>query len=382
MAPAEWLLPDWLGSPWALGLLGLVVGSFLNVVIHRLPRMLERQWWAEAGGLVGDGDSHRRVFGRELPPTLAAEAKRLDEELQSLAPLGLAMPASRCPSCGHRLRWIENIPVLSWVFLRARCAACRQPIPLRYPMVELLTAVLFAAVGWRFGGTVASLLWCAAAATLVAAALIDWDTTFLPDSLTLPLMWAGLLAAAAGWLPPLHHGHVAQPQSALAHGVERHRGGLDLRGLLVGQRRIGVHHSFGRHRDTRGETTMRWRQRVTSEGRHERHETPIGLTGATRRALAARRCDGHDHAVAFAEVLHVATHRRHRAGPFVPADRRVVGLARLVRVDVGSADSAERDVDHDALVGRDRIGELDHLDSVPTGDQCCEHVSPSIGISQ
>ena len=203
MAPTEWLLPEWLGSPWALGLLGLVVGSFLNVVIHRLPRMLERQWWAEAGGLVGDGDSHRRVFGRELPPTLAAEAKRLDEELQSLAPLGLAKPASRCPSCGHRLRWIENIPVLSWVFLRARCAACRQPIPLRYPMVELLTAVLFAAVGWRFGGTMASLLWCAAAATLVAAALIDWDTTFLPDSLTLPLMWAGLVAAAAGWLPGL-----------------------------------------------------------------------------------------------------------------------------------------------------------------------------------
>lgn len=202
MGPAE-LLPEWLRSPWALGLLGLVVGSFLNVVIHRLPRMLERQWWEEAGGLMGDGDSHRRVFGREIPPSFVADAKLVESQLQSLAPLGLSMPASRCPSCGHRLRWYENIPVLSWAVLRARCSACGQPISMRYPMVELLTAALFAAAGWRFGGTFASLLWCGAGATLLAAALIDWDTTFLPDSLTLPLMWVGLLAAAAGWLPGL-----------------------------------------------------------------------------------------------------------------------------------------------------------------------------------
>ena len=193
----------WLGSPWMLALLGLVVGSFLNVVIHRMPRMLERQWWGEVAGQLGDGESHRRVFGQDIPPSFAEHARAVEQRLEALPVLGLARPASRCPACGHRIRWFENIPVLSWLVLRARCSACRAPISARYPAVELLTAALFALVGWRFGASVATLLWCSAVAVLLVLAMIDWDTTVLPDSLTLPLMWAGLLAAFAGWLPPL-----------------------------------------------------------------------------------------------------------------------------------------------------------------------------------
>jgi leader peptidase (prepilin peptidase)/N-methyltransferase len=97
------------------------------------------------------------------------------------------------------IRWYENVPVVSWLVLRGRCSACKTPIARRYPVVELLTGVLFAAVGWRFGVTPAALLWCGVVAALLALSMIDWDTTVLPDALTLPLMWAGLLAAALGW---------------------------------------------------------------------------------------------------------------------------------------------------------------------------------------
>jgi leader peptidase (prepilin peptidase)/N-methyltransferase len=188
-------------SPWALAVLGLMVGSFLNVVVHRLPLVLERQWWSDVAAQVGDGESFRRVFGAAAPAGLATAAQALDKAMQALPALSLARPASRCPSCGHRIRWFENIPVVSWLVLRGRCSACGTRISVRYPLVELATAALFAVVGWRLGAQPVALLWCAAAAVLLAAALIDWDTTLLPDVLTLPLLWAGLLAAAVGWAP-------------------------------------------------------------------------------------------------------------------------------------------------------------------------------------
>ncbi|MCU0970070.1 MAG: prepilin peptidase [Rubrivivax sp.] len=190
-------------SPWALALLGLAIGSFLNVVVHRLPLMLERQWWADVAAQLADRESFRRVFHAEAPGGLDHAAGALDKTLRGLKPLGLARPGSRCPACGHRIRWFENIPVLSWLALRGRCSACGTRIPARYPAVELLTALLFAAIAWRFGGEPAALLWCAAGAVLIALALIDWDTTVLPDVLTLPLLWAGVVAAALGWLPGL-----------------------------------------------------------------------------------------------------------------------------------------------------------------------------------
>ena len=196
--PLEGLL-----SPWLLALLGLAVGSFLNVVVHRLPQMLERQWWSDVAAQLADAESHRRLFGGEAPAVLARTAGTLEKSLEALAPLSLARPASRCPSCGHVIRWYENIPVLSWLALRGRCSACGTRIALRYPAVEVATAALFAACALRIGPQPAALLWCGVIAALLALALIDWDTTVLPDALTLPLLWAGLLAAALGWLPGL-----------------------------------------------------------------------------------------------------------------------------------------------------------------------------------
>jgi len=176
------VLTDIVLTPWGLAVLGLCVGSFLNVVIHRMPLMLERQWQTDARAML------------ELPEASVDKAPE---------PLTLSKPASRCPKCGHQIRWYENIPLVSWLVLRGKCSACGTPISVRYPLVELATAALFAACSWRFGAQPTTLLWCGFVAVLVAAALIDWDTTLLPDDLTLPLMWAGLVAAALGWNLPL-----------------------------------------------------------------------------------------------------------------------------------------------------------------------------------
>ena len=163
-------------SPWVLALLGLCIGSFLNVVIHRLPLMMERDWKLESAELLGG-----KV---EEPP-----------------PITLSTPRSRCPSCGHTIAWHENIPVLSYLRLGGKCAECKTPISKRYPAIEILTALLFAACGVRFGAQPATLLWCGLVAALIALAFIDLDTQFLPDSLTLPLIWAGIASAALGWIP-------------------------------------------------------------------------------------------------------------------------------------------------------------------------------------
>ena len=157
------------------GLLGLLIGSFLNVVIHRLPRMLERQWAVECAELSGS--------------TVSIEP-----------PLNLVVPRSRCPHCGHTIRWYENIPVLSYLALRGRCTQCHTRISLRYPLVEAFTAALFALCAWRWGITWTTLAWSVFCAVLVALTCIDWDTTLLPDDLTLPLLWLGLIAASLHWI--------------------------------------------------------------------------------------------------------------------------------------------------------------------------------------
>ena len=161
-----------------LGVLGLLVGSFLNVVIHRLPKMMELRWAAECA---------------ELQPSSAdrvQQAQSADPE-----PFNLLVPRSRCPHCGHTIRWFENIPVLSYLALRGKCRSCAAPISLRYPMVELVGAALFAWCGWNWGLTAEALAWCGFSAAVLALACIDWDTTLLPDDITLPLLWAGLCAA-------------------------------------------------------------------------------------------------------------------------------------------------------------------------------------------
>jgi leader peptidase (prepilin peptidase) / N-methyltransferase len=163
-------------SPFVLAVFGLCIGSFLNVVIHRLPLMMDRGWRMDSAELLG---------------------VKIDEP----ALITLSSPRSRCPSCGHQITWYENIPLLSYLKLGGKCSACKAPISMRYPAVEVATALLFAACGWHFGAQPQVLLWCGLVATLIALALIDVDTQYLPDDLTLPLLWAGIVSAALGWLP-------------------------------------------------------------------------------------------------------------------------------------------------------------------------------------
>jgi leader peptidase (prepilin peptidase) / N-methyltransferase len=159
----------------------LAVGSFLNVVIHRLPRMLEAEWRHDCAEALG-----------------ATAEPASDEEIT------LARPRSRCPHCGHTITATENIPILSFLLLRGRCSACGRPIGVRYPLVEALTAALSVLVVWRFG-----LSWEAAAALvltwgLIALLFIDYDTQLLPDAITLPVLWFGLLCSLAGWFTDSH----------------------------------------------------------------------------------------------------------------------------------------------------------------------------------
>ncbi len=190
-----------LASVPVLALLGLCIGSFLNVVVYRLPVIMERGHWTEAALQLTDVSAWQRAFGvvKPLRSELAPAYAALETEIESLPPLSIASPRSRCPACGHSIRWFENIPVVGWLMLRGRCAGCGTRIAWRYPAVELGTALTFALIGWRLGAQWSTLLWCGVAAVLIALALIDWDTTYLPDTLTLPLLWGGLIAAALGW---------------------------------------------------------------------------------------------------------------------------------------------------------------------------------------
>jgi leader peptidase (prepilin peptidase)/N-methyltransferase len=167
----EALLADPAAATAAAFVLGLLVGSFLNVVILRLPRRLEWQWRQ---------DSREQL---ELP------------ESYEPAPPGIAVESSHCPHCGHKLRWFENIPLLSFALLRGKCRACGARISWQYPFVELLTGLLFAACAWRFGAGITGALAMFFSASLVALSGIDLRTTLLPDVLTQPLLWVGLLAS-------------------------------------------------------------------------------------------------------------------------------------------------------------------------------------------
>ena len=177
------MLPEVYVHAAAGGVFGLLIGSFLNVVVHRLPRIMEQQWTAEC--------SH---WAEELATKGAQITLPVAEP-----PISLSRPASRCPHCGHVIRWYENIPVLSYLFLRGRCAGCKTSISARYPLVEIATAGLFALCTARWGLTPTAGLWCLFSAALLSLALIDWDTTLLPDSITLPLLWIALVGAALGW---------------------------------------------------------------------------------------------------------------------------------------------------------------------------------------
>ncbi|WP_281277699.1 prepilin peptidase [Thalassotalea mangrovi] len=164
-------------------ILGLVIGSFLNVVIYRLPKMLEQEWYCEC----------RELLSQELNEkgSKALKASRIEAEKSGI--LSLSKPASSCPNCGHKIKAWENIPVISWLLLRGKCSSCKEPISIRYPAIELVTGLLSVAIASHYGVTwvtVAMLLltWC-----LVALTMIDFDKMILPDQMTLPLVWIGLL---------------------------------------------------------------------------------------------------------------------------------------------------------------------------------------------
>jgi leader peptidase (prepilin peptidase)/N-methyltransferase len=197
---------DFLGallSPPALALFGLCIGSFLNVVVHRKPQLLEREWLRDMSNYLQDSAAMARILRVDAQRTgeLASAGLGLGRDVDALPALGLALPRSRCPNCGHQLAWHENIPLLSWLRLRGRCSGCGTPISMRYPAVELLTGALFFAVAWQFGPHASSLVYCTAIALLVAMAFIDLDTTLLPDDLTLPLVGLGIVAAWLHWTP-------------------------------------------------------------------------------------------------------------------------------------------------------------------------------------
>jgi leader peptidase (prepilin peptidase)/N-methyltransferase len=147
---------------------GLMVGSFLNVVIYRLPRMMQMEWERNCQELQG-------------------------QEVAAGAPYNMVVPRSACPKCNHRITAMENIPVLSYLFLRGKCASCKTPIPLRYPLIETLTGIVAGFIAWRFGYSVTAVAAWAFAFALIALTFIDFDTQLLPDSITLPLLWLGLL---------------------------------------------------------------------------------------------------------------------------------------------------------------------------------------------
>ncbi|MED5603272.1 MAG: A24 family peptidase [Pseudomonadota bacterium] len=179
------LLLDYLAaSPAALILVcvlfGLLVGSFLNVVIHRIPKMMEATWRQEARELL----DQPAPKGEEEPPIF-----------------NLVTPGSHCPHCNHRIRWYENVPVVSWALLKGRCSGCKAAISKRYPIIELLTALVAGLCAWRFGYDPWLIFMLYGSFTLLALAVIDLDTTLLPDDLTYPLLWAGLLAAVLGISP-------------------------------------------------------------------------------------------------------------------------------------------------------------------------------------
>ncbi|MBP6494948.1 MAG: prepilin peptidase [Psychrobacter sp.] len=169
-------------------LLGLCIGSFLNVVIHRIPLMMVSAWRQECSQFMYEQADMPREHTTPLVNIIATDT-----------PITLSRPASRCPHCAHKIKWYENIPLISWLVLRGRCSECKAAIGLRYPVVELVTALLSALVIYQFGVSMTGLSALVLVWTLIALTGIDFDTQLLPDRLTFPLAGLGLAVNSQGW---------------------------------------------------------------------------------------------------------------------------------------------------------------------------------------
>jgi leader peptidase (prepilin peptidase)/N-methyltransferase len=206
------VLPAWMLAGIA-GVFGLLIGSFLNVVIHRTPLIMYRQWLRESSDNLMAADPAMGVnvslwdlvFGAKAgpPPHLYSSAEAAGKALDALPPLGIAKPRSRCAHCGAAITWYQNVPVLSYLALRGKCAGCGHRISIRYPLVEIATGLLFGLCAYRWGFTITAAAWCVFAAILVCQFMIDLDTQLLPDSLNYLLLWLGLVAALLGLTVPL-----------------------------------------------------------------------------------------------------------------------------------------------------------------------------------
>lgn len=159
----------------------LLIGSFLNVVIHRLPIMLHRRFKTECLNYLTE--HHQTLLQHDA----------VTKKLAQTAPYNLVVPRSACPQCGHKISALENIPMFSYLWLRGRCRGCQTPISVRYPVVEALTALLAFVVAWKFGVTLAMLMAVVLTFALISLTFIDLDTQYLPDEITLPLLWLGLI---------------------------------------------------------------------------------------------------------------------------------------------------------------------------------------------
>ena len=176
-----------------------MVGSFLNVVIHRLPKMLEREWYAQCAELNGKAaDGPLQGSGEPTGVPLAGEPEDTPR-------YNLIAPRSACPHCGHKISALENIPVISYLFLRGKCRGCGAHISMRYPIVELASGLLSGYVAWHFGFGLAALAALLFVWALLALTFIDFDTQLLPDVITLPLLWLGLLFNFPGVFASLHN---------------------------------------------------------------------------------------------------------------------------------------------------------------------------------
>ena len=169
-------------------LLGLCVGSFLNVVIHRIPLIMYFDWRRECSAVLADQPDMPELHTSALAAIVANDV-----------PITLSKPASRCPHCAHKIKWYENIPLISWFMLRGRCSACKASIGLRYPVVELITALLSGLVIYHFGVSATGLSALLLVWTLIALTGIDFDTQLLPDRLTYPLAGLGLAVNSQSW---------------------------------------------------------------------------------------------------------------------------------------------------------------------------------------
>ena len=187
----------------SVAIFSLLIGSFLNVVIYRLPKIMEQGWYKECREFLAD---ELTPIEKNTNTTSATEINKVTNENTSKkqeAPITLSTPASTCPKCGHLIKFYENIPVISWLFLRGKCSQCNNKISIRYPFIEALTAGLSVIIAMQYGVTLTTIFVVLLTYALISLTMIDYDHMLLPDQITLPFLWLGLLVNINGMIVPL-----------------------------------------------------------------------------------------------------------------------------------------------------------------------------------